>query len=127
MNFSEIKNLAKKLGGVVLLEEGEKSGMVVLSLEKYREITSQSEEEVQLNHSPAISAVSAQSELKPTAGSEKETLLRGPTPWRETPDSGELIEKLNRDIAALKEEIRKKELDVINTDPTFQPLTVDRE
>ena len=77
MNFTELKALAKKLGGIVVVS-GDRPELVILPYNTYRQLeTSQ----------PEIGP------LAPTAPAE----------------DGAEIERLNREILTLKEEIRQKE------------------
>lgn len=90
----EIKKIVKRLGQAVLLGE-DGSHLVVLPLDKYLSLVDNTQGE-----SPSGSAFEGN-------GSENGQELL-------------LIEKLNRDIALLKEEIRKKELEELNTEETLE-------
>lgn len=75
MNFTELKELAKKLGGIVVMN-GNVPEFVVLSYLNYRKLDGLNEETNRMN---------------------------------KTNPEEDVIEKLNREILALKEEIRQKE------------------
>jgi uncharacterized protein YdcH (DUF465 family) len=74
MNFDQLKNLVRKLGGVLVLN-GDKPEFVILSYDQYQKIDG-------------------------ATGSEEKPAGEG---------GEEAIERLNREILALKEEIRQKE------------------
>lgn len=83
MNFIELKELVKKLGGIVVMN-GNIPEFVILSYANYKRIE----------------------ELKnPPAGPDSAVGAGG----KPDPSEGDAIEKLNREILALKEEIRQKE------------------
>ncbi|HXK35670.1 MAG: hypothetical protein UY30_C0011G0015 [Parcubacteria group bacterium GW2011_GWB1_48_6] len=83
MDLKELKALAQALGSVVLIEEG-KPSLIVLELERYQAL---------LTGQPAKSLAGEAA----NSGSVSEA-------------DPELVERLNRDIALLKEEIKKREI-----------------
>ena len=86
MNFTELKALAKKLGGIVVVN-GDSPELVILPYNTYRQL-----EAGQPGMGP----------LAPTAPAE----------------DGAEIERLNREILTLKEEIRQKEeAEMAETEP----------
>lgn len=104
MQLKEIKQLVKSLGHAVLVEE-DGSGLVVLSLPEYLElIGQQTDEDIAIAEHNGVA-------------------LKNGLTWREVPASGMTeqdlltIEKLNQDIAMLKEEIKKRELEELENDP----------
>lgn len=105
MQLKEIKQLVKSLGHAVLVEE-DGSGLVVLSLPEYLELIGQ-----QIDNEEG------------EAAEHNGVALKNGLTWREVPASGMTeqdlltIEKLNQDIAMLKEEIKKRELEELENDP----------
>ena len=83
MNLEELKTLIQTLGSVVLIEEGRPS-LIILELERYQAL---------LTGQPTKSLVGEVAK----DGSVGEA-------------DPELVERLNRDIALLKEEIKKREI-----------------
>ena len=83
MNFEELKNLAKKLGGILVIN-GHTPEFVVLSFAAYQKLDENKNEKDLRFSGP--------------------TNLAGPT----EAETGE-IERLNKEILALKKEIRQKE------------------
>ena len=80
MDFKQLKELAKKLGGILVMD-GNSPDFVLLSYQKYIEL----QQQVSQNTTP-------------------------PSTNRQTDVSEDLlIERLNKEIASLKEEIRQKE------------------
>ncbi|MBI2677069.1 MAG: hypothetical protein HYX21_03960 [Candidatus Yanofskybacteria bacterium] len=96
MNLEEIKKVVNNLGGAVIFDK-DGSRMVVLSYEKYLELFGQNQDE---RDDP---------EQKIKLNLYAENFKNGAA-------DQEVIEKLNQDIAILKEEIRKKELQEIDQD-----------
>jgi PHD/YefM family antitoxin component YafN of YafNO toxin-antitoxin module len=82
MDFNQLKTLAKKLGGILVMN-GNVPEFVVLSFEDFQKMQGESEIEEQAN--PA--------------------------------DDEGAIEKLNKEISALKEEIRQKEEAELDEEP----------
>jgi hypothetical protein len=80
MNFDQLKKLVKKLGGILVLN-GNEPEFVILSFDQYQKTDG--------------------------AVSDEREVFEGPD--FEGPDDEKTIEKLNREILALKEEIRQKE------------------
>ena len=104
MQLKEIKQLVKSLGHAVLVEE-DGTGLVVLPLAEYLELVGQ-----QSGTDEELSLKSAEDHINGV-------VLRNGIAWREMPATGMTeqdlltIEKLNQDIAMLKEEIKKRELE----------------
>lgn len=92
MDFSELKQLAKKLGGILVMN-GNSPEFVVLAYDQYQKLTGG------------------------VQNSEPRT-----NPSRLTPEEEETIEKLNKEILALKEEIRQKEEAELAQTSDSQPL-----
>lgn len=90
MDLNEIKQILEKVGCVAVFDQ-DGFKMVVLSYEKYRELFDNGKEET----APRLNLLS-----EPRNG----LSFVSDTSGQET------IERLNRDIAILKEEIRRKEL-----------------
>lgn len=85
MNFSELKNLVKKLGGAVVMKD-ERPEFVILSYENYKKISQENGAE----NSPKSADFGGENEA---------------------------LEKLNKEISALKEEIRQREeLELLDQD-----------
>ena len=104
MNLKDIKRVVKAMGHAILIEE-DGSGLVVLPLEEYLQLAG-----LEVGQEVAV-------RVKNGVSSE------GGDGWRGAPvasgNSNEqdllLIEKLNQDIAMLKEEIKKRELEELET------------
>ncbi|MBI2057399.1 MAG: hypothetical protein HYT63_00220 [Candidatus Yanofskybacteria bacterium] len=90
MDLREIKKIVNGLGGVVIVDK-DGSRTVVLSYEKYMELSGQNQDERD------------DSEQKIKLNLYAENFKNGAA-------DQEVIEKLNQDIAILKDEIRRKEL-----------------
>ena len=91
MDFSELKQLAKKLGGILVMN-GNSPEFVVLAYDQYQKLTGDGQSERRTN------------------------------PSRLTPEEEETIEKLNKEILVLKEEIRQKEEAELAQTSDSQPL-----
>lgn len=91
MNVNELKKLLKGSGSVLLMENGEPS-MVVMSYRSFREMCSSrtEEREVRINHAGSQYAY---------FGRERET---------------EVLDRLNKEIMALKNQIEAEERSVFN-------------
>jgi len=94
VNWSEIKQLLETVGSVAVLDQ-DGSKFIVLSHDNYLRLLDKDREEtgIRLNFFPAV---------------QKNGLSVQETEAQET------IEKLNQDIAILKEEIKRKELQEIS-------------
>ncbi len=118
MQLKELKQLVEVLGHAVLIEEGG-TGLVVLPLSEYLELIGhQLDEEVD-------GGVSLKSVDMPVNGIASKNEVR----WREALSSAptteqdlSTIEKLNQDIAILKEEIKKRELEELGDGLTHESV-----
>lgn len=106
MNIKEIKQLVKNLGHAVIIEENG-SGLAVLPLHEYLELLDQQTAGPQTNGTMGESQNHWQIAV-PSNMTEQDLLT---------------IEKLNQDIAMLKEEIKKRELEELEENP--ENLAVD--
>jgi hypothetical protein len=95
MQFKDIKKIVKTLGHVVVVDE-DGADLVVVSLDKYLSLINGAEEAV-ATRAEYIEERDETVSLEGSSGFNEQELM--------------LIEKLNQDIAILKEEIKKKELD----------------
>lgn len=100
MQFKEIKQLVKNLGQAVIIEENG-SGLVVLPLHEYLELLDQRAAGPQANGTTGDNESNWQIAV-PSNMTEQDLLT---------------IEKLNQDIAMLKEEIKKRELEELEESP----------
>ncbi|MDO8494980.1 MAG: hypothetical protein Q7S32_00440 [bacterium] len=99
MNLKDVKKLVKTLGHVVVVEE-DGSGLVIISLDKYLSLVNGHEEAV--TTAEVYTEESGEVVLPESIRGLNEQELM-------------LIEKLNQDIAILKEEIKKKELEELES------------
>lgn len=94
MDFSEIKKLVGKLGSVAIFEQ-EGSCFVVLSYDKFKSLTENADEETRVK----VNLNQANRSLFQNGLSDQDSL-----------------EKLNKDIEILKEEIKRKELSELESE-----------
>ncbi len=99
MDIKELKNLVKKSTAVLVLDDGDPS-MVILDYKSYSDLVSDKEEkDVKINHNNAGDAVGGGFHSIGNGVRQKES---------------ELLEKLNREILALKNQIEIEERGVVN-------------
>ena len=100
MNIEELKKLVKNSTAVLVLDNGEPS-FVILNYDAYKDLVlGEPVKEVKISHAGNNHAVN------PTNGSSKDT-----APSSEV--ESEVLERINKDILALKEEIEKEEKGVL--------------
>ncbi len=97
MNAKELKQLAAQFGSVVVLQD-DRPSFVVLSFEKYQELLDSSGGEVIVKHFSKLSNGFPEANLVSSSAVDENKF-----------GSGEEVERLNKEILALKEEIRAKE------------------
>lgn len=101
MDFGRLKDLVKKLGGLLVFD-GDEPTLVVLSYEKFKKLDSS--EEIPVSHGNGFGALIASNGIQ---------------------EDEDTVEKLNQEILALKEEIRQKEeAELLEND---QPMEVSNE
>jgi len=94
LDISELKNLIKKSASVLVLDNGDPS-MVIIDYKTYRDLVSEKEErDIKINSSTSNGATNEQMHHLGNGIHAKET---------------ELLEKLNREISALKNQIETEE------------------
>ncbi|MBI2062740.1 MAG: hypothetical protein HYT61_00670 [Candidatus Yanofskybacteria bacterium] len=107
MNFNRLKELVGKLGGLLVLD-GDKPELVVLTYKKYQEI--ETGEEV------AISNPNRN-------GADEGSILSGEGGEDGSDDDRKTLDQLNQEILALKEEIRQKEeAELIGNGQVTEPI-----
>ena len=98
MNIDELKKLVKHSTGVLVLDNGEPS-FVILNYDMYKDLvlgSKEKEKEIKINHAVANGISHSEERIAPV----KPTL----------PDNElEILERINKDILALKGEIEKEE------------------
>ncbi len=98
MNIEELKKLVKKSTAVLILDNGEPS-FVILGYDSYKDLMFQEPvKEVKISHSDRIPSPVPASTANGLSYNERKS----------DPES-EVLEKINKDILALKEEIEKEE------------------
>lgn len=110
MNFSRLKELVRKLGGVLVLD-GDEPEFVMLSYDKYQKIDS-GEEVVFSTDRKANGYAETNGPLRqgsPPRPDEAGSEASKPNSLASTDEDQESMERLNQEILALKEEIRQKE------------------
>ena len=102
MDFIRLKNLVKKLGGLLVLD-GEEPIFVMLSYDKYQKMEA---------------GMEAGEEIPVSRGNLEESGAANGID-----DDEAAVEKLNQEILALKEEIRQKEeAELIENGQTHEPI-----
>ena len=128
MDFRRLKELVKKLGGLLVLD-GDEPAFVVLSYDKYQKMDLG--EEIPVSSHPIRSFARANGASPEDLG---ETTSNGINGLDETIANGignideVTVEKLNQEIFALKEEIRQREeAELIGNEQSAEPIaeTVD--
>lgn len=102
MDIKELEQLAGQFGSVVVLED-EKPAFVVLSFEKYQELQKNENKEVLVKHFSRLNgngSVLAEFAANRQASKEAST---------DSNENSEDLERLNKEILALKEEVRMME------------------
>ncbi len=98
MNIEELKKIVKKSTAVMVLDNGEPS-FVILGYDSYRDLVFQEPvKEVKISHSEKFPGSVPASTSNGLSHNEPKTDLES-----------EVLEKINKDILALKEEIEKEE------------------
>ena len=104
MNVADLKKLVKHSTAVLVLDNGEPS-FAILSYDMYRDLVLGSKEkEIKINHGIANGVGNGLSH------SEEKVIVKPALPENEL----EILERINKDILALKSEIEKEEK-VLNT------------
>jgi len=103
MNTNELKKLLKGSTAVLILEDSEPS-FVILGYDAYKSLLSGQEKEVKINHS-------AESKLKPADEKERQISngIENKFQHRIGEKEAEMLEKINKQILALKDEVEKEE------------------
>lgn len=102
MNTDELKKLLKGSTAVLVLDNGEPS-FVILGYDSYKNLLSGEDKEVKINH--AGNGLSEHSKEQEPSGLTVDTRFQNKISEKET----ELLEKINKEILALKNEIEKEE------------------
>lgn len=101
MDTNELKKLLKGSTAVLILDNGEPT-FVVLGYDSYKNLLSDQEKEVKINH-PATTGIESVFN--------KEASSAGVFQHRIGEKEAELLEKINKEILSLKNEIEKEEKD----------------
>ena len=102
MNTDELKKLLKGSTAILILENGEPS-FVILGYDAYKGLISEQEKEVKINHHPSRPETNNPN----NAGNSTDNDQR--FQHRISEKESELLEKINRQILALKDDIEKEE------------------
>jgi len=121
MNTDELKKLLKGSTAVLILENGEPS-FVILGYDSYKNLLSDQEKEIKINHPVQVSnsldvnngqprnlSADEPGILKPTFPDSSPSDVSGRFQHRISEKEAELLEKINKEILALKNEIDKEE------------------
>lgn len=103
MNIDELKKLVKHSTAVLVLDNGEPS-FAILSYEMYKDLvlgSKEKEKEIKINHSTTVANGISYNGVEPAV---KPVLPEGEL---------EILERINKDILALKSEIEKEERPLI--------------
>ncbi len=96
MNIEELKKLVKHSTAVLVLDNGEPS-FAILGYEMYKDLVlSGKEKEIRINHAVSNGAIHSEGQSVPAKPVLPENEL-------------EILERINKDILALKSEIEKEE------------------
>ena len=107
MNIDELKKLVKHSTAVLVLDNGEPS-FAILSYDMYKDLVlGGKEKEIKINHAVSSNGISH--------GEDKVNVIKPALPEGEF----EILEKINKDILALKSEIEKEEK-MVAVDPHTQ-------
>jgi len=101
MDINELKKLLKKSTAVLVLDNGDPS-YVILDYETYKELVlkdKSEEKEIKINNG---------SQMANGNGKTKETLSAIDLPQKPKEEEIEILERINKDILAIKNEIEKK-------------------
>jgi len=104
MKVEELKKLMNKSTAVLIMDNGDPS-FVAISYEAYKDLVLKSDigHEVKVNHSSDVSE-------KPVVRAEPDTLKNDQEQARPMNESElEMLDRINKEILALKEEIQKEE------------------
>ncbi len=97
MNIDELKKLVKHSTAVLVLDNGEPS-FVILNYDMYKDLvlgSKEKEKEIKINHAPANGLAHFENTVPPKPAPPENEL--------------EILERINKDILALKNEIEKEE------------------
>lgn len=117
MNIGKLKELVRKLGGLLVLD-GDEPAFVVLSYDKYQKIDLG--EEIPVSSRNGLNT-STLSDMSPEHSAALPNVLG-------IGDDENTVEKLNQEILALKEEIRQREeAELVGNEQATEPIaeTVD--
>ena len=102
MDTNELKKLLKGSTAVLILEDGEPS-FVILGYDAYRGLLSDQEKEVKINHPVEVKSRPTENERQISNGVENKFQ------HRIGEKEAEMLEKINKQILALKGDIEKEE------------------
>ncbi|MBI4158390.1 MAG: hypothetical protein HY505_02115 [Candidatus Yanofskybacteria bacterium] len=102
MNTNELKKLLKGSTAVLILEDGEPS-FVILGYDAYKDLLSDQEKEIKINHPVEAKSRPADNERQISNGAENKFQ------HRIGEKEAEMLEKINKQILALKNDIEKEE------------------
>lgn len=107
MDIKEIKRLVKKLGAMLVMD-GEKPSFVVLSYEKFEELDDESRQKARAND---VEMTSAGYDVNPDI---EAAMYKNPS---EEISEDDKVNKLNEEIAFLRNEIRQREARELENEP----------
>ena len=112
MNIEELKKLVKNSTAVLVLDNGEPS-FVILKYDTYKDLVLQEPvKEVKISHAGNNHAINPANGLSPEQsreGSQRASASYGMSKDAPSEVESEVLERINKDILALKEEIEKEE------------------
>lgn len=107
MNFSRLKELVRKLGGVLVLD-GDKPEFVILSYDNYQKMEIGEEIPFFTNRNERDGIAEMNGEMRNIV---------------DVDEDQKTVERLNQEISALKEEIRQKEeAELIENEQSTEPM-----
>jgi len=121
MHFSKLKELVRKLGGVLVLD-GDEPEFVILPYDKYENM----EQGEEVPFSTARNGLAGSRQVGLTQSNDGRGINADPL----VEEDQEAVERLNQEIIALKEEIRLKEeaelvADEQSTEPVAETIDLD--
>ncbi|OGN02131.1 MAG: hypothetical protein A2655_00200 [Candidatus Yanofskybacteria bacterium RIFCSPHIGHO2_01_FULL_43_42] len=105
MDTQELKKLLKGSTAVLILENGEPS-FVILGYDAYRGLLSDQEKEVKINHSAEVESGRVE---QPKQVADGRVSVANRFQHRIGEKEAEMLEKINKQILALKDEVEKEE------------------
>jgi hypothetical protein len=107
MNVDELKKLVKNSTAVLVLDNGEPS-FVILNYDTYKDLVlGGKEKEIKINHNPVVA--------NGLSHNAEKVVVKPALPDNEL----EILERINKDILALKSEIEKEEK-IVSIDPALE-------